>query len=177
MMQAAAPNSTSTVPSYACARWPAQRMSDRPSEAGAAMPLGLSPDEDSRRPVILHFGRDQSLLSSRSLVLQLTGFDVKRCESLADVNAMLEVHTQGLLVLCHSLTEAARAEVLSKIQGRQGFRSLLMARNSLERQFPLHQTEAVSSTVGPHGLVKKAAELLSREWASRSPHEMFRTRQ
>lgn len=167
MMHLAEPNSTSTAPPYTFPEWPPQTTGSTPPGKIAAVPAGIVSGDDSGKPVIVHFGRDRSLLLTRSLVLQRTGAAVERCEDLAKIDALLDRHTHGLLVLCHSLTEAERAEVLNKVQARRwGFRSLCIARNSLEHYSQTGENETVSTLGGPHELVKKAVELLCREWAS-----------
>lgn len=62
--------------------------------------------QDESIPVILHFGRDLNLLSTRSQVLKLTGVPVEQRQDLSQLDTLLDRHTHGLLVLCHSLHEA-----------------------------------------------------------------------
>ena len=130
-------------------------------------PLGL----DSAKPLILHFGRDRSLLFSRSQVLKRTGASVMPCEHIAKPGALLERHTHGLLVVCHSVPECDRAEVLRKVRRlRPEFRSLLLARNLFDPHARTDETETMSTLQRPHGLVQKASELLSRAgWPSAYP--------
>lgn len=111
-------------------------------------------------PVILHFGKDRSLLSSRGLILQRTGVPVECCEDLPKVDALLNRRTRGLLVLCHSSTQADRAEMLSRVQSQPGLKSLLVARNAFESYLMTGEIETLSPLAGPQGLVKRAAALL-----------------
>jgi hypothetical protein len=68
---------------------------------------------------ILHIGRDAVLLSTRSLVLQLTGATVECCFGIDGVDDFLSRHTHALLVLCHSLSAADRLQVLSRVHQQQ----------------------------------------------------------
>lgn len=123
--------------------------------------------EDRRQPLILHFGRDRSLLFSRTRVLMRTGAVVACCEEIGRLDVLLERHAQGLLVLCHSVPESDRAEVLREVRRlRPEFLSLLLARNLFDPQARSGETEVMSTHAGPHDLVQKATELLSRMWAS-----------
>ena len=148
-MHLAEPNSISAAQPFIFPAWPAQTTGSMPSGRVAALLAGIASGEESGKPVIVHFGRDRSLLFTRSLVLRRTGADVESCEDLAKVDALLDRHTHGLLVLCHSLTEAERAEALNKVQGRRpGFRSLGVARNFLEHYSQTGGIETVSTLRG-----------------------------
>lgn len=76
-------------------------------------------DRQGSAPVILHFGRNSHLLSIRSKILQLSGQPVDHRLGIEEADALLGWHPQGLVVLCHSLSDADRAEILSRVQQRQ----------------------------------------------------------
>ena len=119
--------------------------------------------QDCGKPLILHFGRDRSLLFSRGQVLKRTGAPVVCCEDIAKVDALLERHTHGLLVLCHSVPESDRAKVLGRVRRlRPAFQCLFLARNLFDPHARTGESETMSTHRGPHGLVQKALELLSR---------------
>ena len=123
--------------------------------------------QDRGKPLILHFGRDRSLLFSRSQVLKRTGAPVACCEDIAKLEALFERLTHGLLVVCHSVPECDRVEVLREMRRlRPDFGSLLLARNLFDPHARTGDAEMMSTHTGPHYLVQKATELLSRTCAS-----------
>lgn len=119
-------------------------------------------------PVILHVGRDLSLLTSRSLILARTGVPVVRCQETSGFDSLLEKHGEGLLVLCHSVSEADCLEVLRKTrQRRPDMKILCMEKGILGSRPGAEGGGPISFTSGPYRLVEKVAELLHvPEWVS-----------
>lgn len=109
--------------------------------------------------MIVHYGRDLSLLQTRGKVLETAGFSVSSTQEPAEVDALLGGHMPEMLVLCHSLPLDQREAVLQQMRSRwPRMKSLLVAKNST--QVCREPVEMVHNSEGPWALVLRVKDLL-----------------
>jgi DNA-binding NarL/FixJ family response regulator len=75
---------------------------------------GPGPESDRRRPTLLCVGNDESLLSYRSKVLKLAGFEVvsarPRPEEANQFVSLCRLHGPAMAIACHTLTSKQRIQ-------------------------------------------------------------------
>ncbi len=67
-------------------------------------------------PRILLFGRDESLLNTRSSVLNGTGLPILRANSLEQVAAIAATHNIAMLALCHTVSASDRRKGIAMVR-------------------------------------------------------------
>lgn len=113
----------------------------------------------AKKPVIVHYGRDLSLLHTRSKVLETAGFSVSSTQEPSEIDSLLGAHVPEMLVLCHSLPVDRREAVLQQVRSRwPRIKSLLVAKNST--QLCAEPVETVHNSEGPQALVDRVKHLL-----------------
>ena len=129
-------------------------------QAAQATLGGNTAKQRAPHPVIVHYGRDQSLLRTRILLLESAGHDVSSALEPADIDRLLGPDSSGVLVVCHSLPEDQREAAFQKIQSHwPGMKGLLVTQSTT----PLskYQVDTLSNSEGPGALVARARDLLS----------------
>jgi CheY-like chemotaxis protein len=106
---------------------PAERVKDRTvCQKGVGMPSEKefrshpSSDGESGRPTLLCVGNDEALLSYRSKVLNLAGFDVvaarPRSEQQNQFASLCRLHGPSMAVVCHTLTSRQRIALARELR-------------------------------------------------------------
>lgn len=114
----------------------------------------------SVQPVILVFGRDPNLLSTRRLVLQQAGFQVVTAETLAHAESTLAVRSIDLFLLCHTISMDDCQRLLAAANRIwPQMKLIVMAANKpicyLSRDQPV-----ISAFDGPRALINAVHQLL-----------------
>ncbi len=111
------------------------------------------------KPVVVHYGRDLSLLHSRGKVLEAAGFSVSSTQQASEIGSLLGAHIPEMLVLCHSLPLDQREATLQEMRSRwPRMKSLLVAKNST--QVCREPVETVHNSEGLQALVSRVQRLL-----------------
>ena len=113
------------------------------------------------QPVIVVYGHDQSLLDTRTWVLEGAGYQVTQASQFSELEQTAGEQTVALVLMCHTLTEQECEETRRSLQEHQpAIRRLLITANR-----PLSvQTvcePAISAFDGPRALLEMIGKVLS----------------
>lgn len=108
---------------------------------------------------VLIFGRDTSLLDTRALILARAGYLVLTATDALEANRILASQPIHLLILCHTLADEERRNVLSVAHASQpALRTLALVANAAH--YAADSPEAILSTLdGPRTLLAAVHEL------------------
>ena len=113
-------------------------------------------------PSILLYGRDASLLDSRSLVLQYPGYRVECILESAELGQRLRLSPLDLLILCHTLSPLESEAAIAATKLRQPW-AVVLALTAADLAPDLQSRVAsMSSRQGPAQLLKVVELLLGR---------------
>ena len=112
---------------------------------------------------ILIYGRDLSLLETRSCMLQKAGFRVRTAMELAEAERILRSEKVSLSILCHTLSSEQRSKAIAKVEelGPQ-IKKLLLAAST----FPSidgDPKDIFYTSAGPGALVATVNRLASAD--------------
>ena len=111
-------------------------------------------------PVIIVFGHDQSLLDTRTWVLEGAGYEVSQASHLAELEQTADERTVALVVMCHTLSGEECSETRMSLDHRPEIKCLLITANRpLSSQ--AHREPAISAFDGPKALLEMVGKLLS----------------
>ena len=111
-------------------------------------------------PVIVVYGHDQSLLDTRTWVLQGAGYQVSQASQLSELEQTAEERSVALVVMCHTLSGEEWAETRTSLDHRPGIKRLLITANrplSVQTKGEL----AISAFDGPRALLDMVGKILS----------------
>jgi DNA-binding NtrC family response regulator len=109
---------------------------------------------------ILIYGRDHELLETRRLVLQRAGFQARTVTNLANAEKVSISQSNGLLILCHSLSVEDSEKALAMAHSRQhGMKTLVLMGTAPVCKLGQND-ELMSSFDGPQALIATVTRLL-----------------
>ncbi len=111
-------------------------------------------------PVIVVYGHDQSLLDTRTWVLQGAGYQVSQASHISDLEQTADERSVALVVMCHTLSGEECDETRTLLDHRPGVKRLLITAN---RPLSVQGMDepAVSAFDGPRALLDRVAKILS----------------
>ena len=111
--------------------------------------------------IILLYGGDRELLSSRAKVLEMSGYVVRSSHALIDAEEALRNHPVELLVICHTVPIDIRDRLLDSLKTiSPQTKALTLSTGHKTHQHPLHA--GVDTSSGPGGLVAKVRQLCEK---------------
>ena len=110
--------------------------------------------------IIVVYGHDQSLLDTRTWVLQGAGYRVSQASQKSELEQAANEHAIALVVFCHTLTLQEREETRVMLDHRPQIKRLLITAN---RPLPLQaETDPmISAFDGPRALIDMVGKVLS----------------
>ncbi len=112
-------------------------------------------------PFIVVYGHDQSLLDTRTWVLQGAGYQVAQASHLSELQQVAGERAVALVVLCHTLTQQECDDTRASLCGqRSGIKRLLITANRPLSAQALDEP-AISAFDGPRALIDMVGKVLS----------------
>lgn len=111
-------------------------------------------------PVIVVYGHDQSLLDTRTWVLQGAGYQVSQASQLSEVEQAADQRSVALVVMCHTLSGAECEETRTHLDHRPEIHRLLITANQ-RLSVPAMGEPVISAFDGPRALVDMVEKILS----------------
>ncbi len=111
---------------------------------------------------IVVYGHDQSLLDTRSWVLQSAGYRVLQASRRSELEQTADDARVALVVLCHTLTQEEREETGSFLDRRADIKRLLITANRPVLQ-QRRSDPMVSAFDGPRALIDMVDTMLAAE--------------
>lgn len=113
------------------------------------------------QPIVVVYGHDQSLLDTRTWVLQGAGYHVEQASQFSDVQQVTQKEPVSLVVMCHTLTSEQCAETRAFLHQQQPSiqRLLITATHPFSLQPAGEPT--ISAFDGPRALIDTVAKVLS----------------
>ena len=127
-------------------------------------PPGLERDVEKQANILV-YGRDLSLLETRSWVLEGAGFRAQVAANFEDAMRIFETESPDLTILCHSLPPEQRATVLDATRVIRPKRKMLVLVGGLEPFRGDEETAVIDSFDGPRVLLATVERLLARPGA------------
>ena len=109
---------------------------------------------------IVVYGHDQSLLDTRTWVLQGAGYQVTQASHLSELQQVAGERAVALIVLCHTLTQEECDETRTSLEQRPGVKRLLITANRPLSAQALGEP-AISAFDGPRALIDMVGKVLS----------------
>jgi DNA-binding NtrC family response regulator len=110
-------------------------------------------------PTILVYGKDENLLKTRALVLETAGHRVQRAATPQRLRLLLQNDPIGVLILCHTLSEAECLEALdTAARMKPGIKSLVLTHRH-SRWGEGGVSAVITDLLNPALLVSMAAKL------------------
>ena len=113
------------------------------------------------QPVIVVYGHDQSLLDTRTWVLEGAGYQVSQASEFSELERAAGSQVVGLVVMCHTLTPEQCDETRASLQNyRPSIKRLLITAN---RPIAIQAVgePTISAFDGPRALIDMVAKVLS----------------
>jgi hypothetical protein len=110
--------------------------------------------------LILNFGHDRTLLSTRGLVLSQDGFEVLSVTDSRQAIRLLAEHHVDLLVLCHTLGEPERQRILSAAHTADRETKALLLFTPSSDTVPPESPTCICSIDGPRRLLASIHQLI-----------------
>ena len=82
---------------------------------------------------ILSVGYDSVLMATRSMLLRHAGYDVAEAGAISEASALAQSGQFDIILICHTLSENDRRELLNKIRECQGSMVLCIANTPFSR--------------------------------------------
>ena len=111
-------------------------------------------------PVIVVYGHDQSLLDTRTWVLQGAGYQVSQVSHLSELEKTADERSVALVVLCHTLSGEEWEETRASLAYRPEIKRLLITANRPLSAQAISEP-AVSAFDGPRALLEMVGKILS----------------
>lgn len=124
-----------------------------------AVPLQPLEESVKTQPTALQFGKDTSLLESRSAILETTGLAVINVYSVRQCISEILARNFDLIVLCHSVSQEEREQVASFVHTRNPATPVLLISTFYEKDREID----VIVDCEPEHLVKNVKEILSHQ--------------
>ncbi len=111
-------------------------------------------------PVIVVYGHDQSLLDTRTWVLQGAGYQVSQASHLSELEQTADERSVALVVMCHTLSGEEWDATRTSLDHRPGIKRLLITANRPLSVQTLGEP-AISAFDGPRALLDMVGKILS----------------
>jgi len=108
---------------------------------------------------ILLYGRDKSLLATRAMLLEREGYRVYQALDYGSLRLILHNMPIGVLILCHTLSEADCAAALDTLKKtRRDVKSLLLT-NRPQRYKDDKVSAVISGFIDPNTILAETAKI------------------
>ena len=111
-------------------------------------------------PVIVVYGHDQSLLDTRTWVLQGAGYEVSQASQLSELEQTADERSVALVVMCHTLSGEEWDATRTALDHRPGIKRLLITANRPLSGQGIGEP-AISAFDGPRALLDLIGKILS----------------
>ena len=112
-------------------------------------------------PVIVVYGHDQSLLDTRTWVLEGAGYEVSQASDIGELEQAACERSVKLVVLCHTLTEQECEATRTSLEERQPATQRLLITTNRPLFSQTAREPAISAFDGPRALIEIVGKLLS----------------
>lgn len=130
-----------------------------PVDQCEAVPLQPLEESVKTQPTALQFGKDTSLLESRSAILETTGLAVINAYSVRQCVSEILGGNFDLIILCHTVSPEERDEVASLVHKLHPATPVLLISTFFEKNREID----VIVDCEPEHLVKNVKEILSHQ--------------